>query len=52
MMEWEEFLARLEKLNSVALRVDNGANLVELVSERKLNSRSGRQPDMDETKVR
>ena len=50
-MEWEELLARLQKYNSVALRVDNGQTLVDELASVKLNTKNGRIPDMDETKV-
>ena len=50
-MEWEELLARLQKTNSVALRVDNGQALVDQLASVKLNTKNGRIPDMDETKV-
>ena len=50
-MEWEELLARLQKYNSVALRVDNGQTLVDELATVKLNTKNGRIPDMDETKV-
>ena len=50
-MEWEELLARLQKTNSVALRVDNGQALVDHLASVKLNTKNGRIPDMDETKV-
>ena len=52
MLEWEEFLAQLRRLNSVALRVEYGENLVETIFAQKLASHGGRLADMDETKVR
>ena len=51
MLEWEEFLAQLRRLNSVALRVEYGEGLVETIFAEKLASHGGRLADMDETKV-
>ena len=52
MLEWEDFLARLRRLNSVAMRVEGGEALVDFICEEKLTQHGGRQADMDETKVR
>ena len=52
MLEWEDFLARLRRLNSVAMRVEGGDALVDFICEEKLTQHGGRQADMDETKVR
>ena len=51
MLEWEDFLAQLRRLNSVALRVESGEQLVDHVCAEKLSQHGGRQADMDETKV-
>lgn len=51
MLEWEDFLAQLRRLNSVALRVDTGETLVDNVCAEKLSQHGGRQADMVETQV-
>ena len=51
MLEWEDFLSRLRRLNSVAMRVEGGEALVDQICEEKLAQHGGRQADMDETKV-
>ena len=51
-MDWDDFYASLQRLNSVALRIERGQALVDQLAENEgLEKRSGQRPDMEETKV-
>ena len=52
-MDWDDCLAQLERLNSVALRSERGQALIDSIADNGgLQQRNGRIPDMEETKVK